>query len=506
MKKYFVSATLLCSLVIAGCGGKDKIDYKSDLAEINIESGETKDTATTKDNGEKSDTEAENADEESFVSEEKVRYWLEMKYGSVCVEGDVVRQGQEGYPEVSVKRKEYTPEEIKQMADSFFDNGEYYQYLDQAEGKINYLQNRITKLEEYNIAYYAEDTGYSYWTQREIDRNNAAIDYKKQNQEFGADLPSSIDFVQEYSEKGQEVRNHKYIYLEGLHNGKVCSMKYMIADDVTFLKIYQNNNQKYGYILQALNEEKMDSINKDLEHWEIEVDKKEIPNEDKSVEVAVETLNKLGLKGYIPIETFLSINELKTNVNTEKVCCEFVYNVVFSREFNAKTKISNTDTWGIFDASYMIFDIDRTPYDNLAAREDYSEQGEYLVVSVDDNGFVRLALMNALDENGTINENTSLMPFEKINDIAKTEMETNGVFDGKEGIVVDTIVLGIGETNKDGDRKIVPVWYYCYTDDKEYKYSNNRNGSKPILFAGESVKKNKKIGCKINAIDGSVIK
>ena len=85
-------------------------------------------------------------------------------------------------------------------------------------------------------------------------------------------------------------------------------------------------------------------------------------------------------------------------------------------------------------------------------------------------------------------------------------METNGVFDGKEGIVVDTIVLGIGETNKDGDRKIVPVWYYCYTDDKEYKYSNNRNGSKPILFAGESVKKNKKIGCKINAIDGSVIK
>ena len=41
MKKYFVSAALLCSLVIAGCGGKDKIDYKSDLAEINIESGET---------------------------------------------------------------------------------------------------------------------------------------------------------------------------------------------------------------------------------------------------------------------------------------------------------------------------------------------------------------------------------------------------------------------------------------------------------------------------------
>ena len=37
MKKYFVSAALLCSLVIAGCGGKDKIDYKSDLAEINIE-------------------------------------------------------------------------------------------------------------------------------------------------------------------------------------------------------------------------------------------------------------------------------------------------------------------------------------------------------------------------------------------------------------------------------------------------------------------------------------
>lgn len=509
MKKRLIGLALLCSMSVAGCGGKKELDYNSELANQNMVT-EARTAAATEDI---SDDTSDNSDKgtvkdgQVIVNDNEVKYWLDLKYGEVCVDADVTRQGASGYPEASVSRKEYSVDDVKAMADKFFDNASYYQTLFPLDANYTYLNDRQKQLEEYKTANGHTDSEYYYWEDEALNDIEHFGEFSQQNQDFGTRVEEgNIQYITAYSEKNQELMNHEYIYLEGLHNGEIYNMKFIVNNDLTMVEIYKNGVSAYSYTFDALDVNNMDSIKADVEHWGLEIASEDIVDEEKARDIAVEYLDKLGIEGYTPIDNLLSCVQAEAKKEQGiNGSVEFVYNIVFSKTVNDKTKISSNMTWPCNkDSVERLFDYDRSIYSNMIQRD--IPTTEYVVVTVDKDGFNRLCLVNPIDIDEITNQEANLMSFEEINEIAKHEMETSNQFNANDNVVIDTVTLGIGEVNDNGNRRLVPVWYYAYDDNKKLTYNDGDQGSTLGLFLDSSVRRTKKVAVMINAIDGTVIK
>lgn len=152
MKKKSILYLLLGAVLISGCGSKKQdMDYQKDLRDNKIETSTVSDVSKTT-----AEDSAEVTDGEEVGRSADVSYVIEGN-NTITVNADIARKGNVKFAQAKASTKVYTEEDIKKIADNFFDNATYITLLHPSQGTGAYVKERTTKLDEYEHSLIGED-------------------------------------------------------------------------------------------------------------------------------------------------------------------------------------------------------------------------------------------------------------------------------------------------------------------------------------------------------------
>lgn len=474
----------LSMIFAAGCGNKKDLDYNNDLGNNGIEVTESK-TSTSDEASEVSET-----TESSVTTEEAKAVDLEYQVDSrqmvvkANIEGDVGKNGST----VKISSKKYTEEEIKKIADEFFDDGKYDFYLDPSQGDTTYLNNRLEKLKQYEGEYSNEDVENTIWIHSEENLIEKA--QKKQGEhadKYNVDEAFKLYYMTSDNDEGLE--DCDYCYLEGKHNGKMYRMRYATKGDRTYLNIFEVTYDFENLPLSEFSKEDIQEINQEAESDtslrsaydpEIEVGEAE--------KMAYDYVSKFGLEDYV-INEECRVMIPSMGANSDGI--QLAYKFYMSKNIEGLQRNCHRENTFPYDSigAYMADDLGEYKQPQFLDEE-------CVFVIVDSDGVIEMTAYNPVEVDSVESGDKTLMSFEEIDSIAKGRFEAKDykLFDGdEEEICIDTVRLGWAQISENGEMYLVPAWDYLYSP---------LDASSDLAYVPGGTKRS---AICINAVDGSII-
>ncbi len=451
-KKDFIMAVVLGALSLASCGTAKKDDIASDFNNI----------------GNATKTDAEYPDVPN-----RLEYVVQsVSSGAVItVSADVETNGLENAYVYEVNRKEFNEETLKQIADNFFESD--YTYIKPYEH---------CSLEELEL----EKTFYQQLTD-----------------EYGDDV---YLYANHYREKADELiagyNENAPSYME--HHGLIYHNNQWHEEDsfwgqaeghgmfqVTEADYSRLRGERDGHIYE-LYYEKYYTESKTSSSSVVN----DLHNPERMIIMCIDT--PYYLKGCTDMDASLQSNMYDYNTalsqaeNVVKKIGFKEWEVIDTRQLDVATSSERTYL-GLNGYEFWFLPVMNGKYvfncrgkHMLAFGSDHDAEwvygtGQPLVrVLVTDNGIEEIDIWGTYDNAKNEGEKVELMPFQKIDEIAKEYM---GNYRASDNIEITSVKLGYLYISYDGVKySLVPVWAYC-----------NGNGSKETVFVY------------INALDGQLV-
>lgn len=477
MKKKSILYLLLGAVLISGCGSKKQdMDYQKDLQDNKIETSTVNDVSKSGSEDNEDTTGVIDASGSADVS-----YVIEGN-NTITVNADIARKGNVKFAQAMASTKVYTEEDIKQIADNFFDNSIYITLLHPSQGTGAYVKERTTKLDEYEHSLIGEDGLVPNWITDEKERLEF---YSQGESETKYNLEEDIKLYQMTDDNIDGLAGLSYCLLEGMHDGAMYRMSFYNNGDKSYMDCYRLVAYYERQPVVIYDEERIKSIDSVTNKNEL-VDKEldEVFNSEKAKEMACKMIAELGLDGYNVTDVFgtLVLNSYGLPGYDESEM-EIGYKVYFAKDIQGNERAYDfKNGYTANDSVYGFVTVTPEDYEGFITNE------EYLTVVVTPSGIDSVVNINQMEIDEIVNSDVEIMSFEEIDKIAQEKMNSKELDTGyNQDIEVSEIKLALAQVEKDGSYDIVPAWYYMFElPDKEF----------PI----------KKCLICINAIDGSVIR
>lgn len=477
MKRKLVSLFIVGTLAISACGSKKDINYSEDLADNNIEAASSVEVSEVDSIDKKSD---------DYGNSEDAYY----KEGSKVMYADATVNMSENakYPTVEISKKEYDIDTLREIADGFFDDGKYEQYLDVSQGNEEYVTERINRLERYKTELSKDSELAPPWIQKEIDAYNYGLyemEYTNLMIKYSLD-PEYRIYNFDFNET-TGLCDAEYCFFEGLHGGELYKMKYYKLNDRTYIECYKPTDNYEKDIIYTFNndiedEEFLDSQS-DNSINEVDV--------DEAKEKALEFIKLFGLDGYVVTEVLntscVNYDALnKTASVGDKDSFEYGYKILLAKDISGQQKTYHMENSFVVDIPHVAI-VDEDVSKKIIKSKHVDE--EYISVVVTKSGVSQITIINPMNVDNIVTEDSKLLPIEDIQRIAGDRFSEKKFYTFDNDVDVYEIKLGLGQVYNNGDIMLVPVWNYMYQVHNEYSKLSAMPRS--VLT--------------INAIDGTIV-
>ena len=435
-----IFALLIVTGVFTACGKPDKEDIARDLG-----GNATSDSAT------KSDAVQEEIPE-------NLSYTVKSGGGgTVKVEAEVYSEGYGQVPTYKLKKKEKNDEWVKSYAEKLFDNGEYinvkpYDFcsLEELEAEKQFWEERLMDLDESSIGYERVERqirhiGYAMEDFSEGDY----VKYPEGQLVFTGNTSNYADNLTDYE-------SYERAQLRGEVDGNVWLLNY----DYTVYEYegeFGGGTTIYEPILYGSCVEKMDYISgsygMDLGIYENKCDKVEAESE------AEKLLGRLGFNNMECIKM--------TELHPDQVTYCDGYSIIYGPSLNGIKMFSYVKVGTNVDG------------ETIAVQP-------YVSVLVNSEGAYSFCIMEDYDVEEKLSENSQMLSFQQIEDIAHTELKKMMEEDPDVSYDITQVKFEYLCVSYDGiNYAMIPVWTY-YTE-----WIQGDTNLDPALI--------------VNALDGAVI-
>lgn len=450
MKRKILVVGMVCFIMLTSCDKQSKkdIDYNSDLAKNNVVVEDVS-SNTSSDAKPYRDGEVEKKGEYDFC--------YDIDGSNISVRANISRKANAKYPKVKVSLKEYTEDDIKQIADSFFDEGKYEMYLDPSQGNENYALNREHRLQAYLSEYMGNEPE---WINDErIMLGDFVENYKEYNNDISInyDVENDIKYYTMNDNNIMGLAGIEYCYLEGKRNGELYKMKFAKKDGRMYVECYKpvlSENTKIVGSESSVNDMDIDSFKEDSN----------LMSYDDAEKQAYDVIKQFGFDGYdvydvsttIYVKQGISINDSDI---VDEGGFDKAFKFYFARNYAGEYKeytMENAHYGG--DLQGALIDDDS----GWSAPYSKHNDEECITVIISESGFCELQIMNPMNLDEVMEEESKLLDIEEINNIARTRIAERDFETLVNEIEVTDIKLGYGQIYKDGKIMMVPVWNYMY--------------------------------------------
>lgn len=495
MKKRLLALALATSFIFTGCGNDAMIveDYP-----IEGEKTVTKDTEAT--NVEQSTSTAE-------VTETKtnrtISYEINDSKGNVKykVDAEVIGDERNSYSTAKIDYLVFTDDVIKSFVDATFDNGSVSMVMPRSLADLNYVNDRISLLEERKQAYSNEEDIPRYIT-LELDELELLRD--ENNFSNGPKIecpqtPSVISLNDYYANKGIQIGDINFCLVEGTINGIYHRMDFITFLNSRTIRLYRLQSNPDCNELYALAE--------DESYLPPESDGEPLTREtaEKEFNEYLSNLNGAGLitTDIYPIRIVGDFDYSKMLYQKPGYACFASPNIdgLLFPNTSLTTFCSYNSSTNLMLDPQEIGELDtETGWIEMSTMETGSGSGAYyngyqsVVGAFDNKGLVEMYLCNMMTDAGQnfeYKQDTSKITFEEADEIAQKYMSYlsdhndgtyTSAYNYKE---ISKIELGMCRIVSEGDYYIVPAWYYLKKSDTMNLLPD------PVVV--------------VNAIDGSII-
>lgn len=416
---------------------------------------------------------------ETFASENQI---LNVNIDALINVPDVTK-----FPVYAVMPADITADQIKKYSDVLFQGKTAYNAkpidLITQEDLINQTQEimqYLADLKEADPEQYDKEA--SSW-QTEIEKNNDRLN----------SLPPSYDYTPADFNFTSNQFNEMMLNLEtDMGRDRMASLSFYKVESNKHNSIVFNNAYKDEWTEITLHD--------------ISQPKGSDITEDEAVKMGEDLINKLGIEDMgFDIAAIRPWNVHFPHVGPipAREDRDMYYQLYYTRKLDG-CNWTHTENGG------LIYVLQKGPDDPAQYAEKWDD--EYITVCVDKDGVFYFAYFNPAEIKNKLNDNTSLFPFDKIQELFKKQIEIQNSWTNAQGIesatiYIDSIKLGLAkikEQNSDG-YLLVPAWDFFGHYEVKYVngYRDSENMDENNVFKEPTYYANSFLT--INAIDGSII-
>lgn len=437
--------SMMCTL--AGCG-------KSQGDNTSSTEAQTEEVATIMDLEEIEDSEE---------ASDKLEYTIVGDNGTVTVSAEVkMPDNYTNCAVMSLVDDTYEDEDIKTMAETIFDEGSYFLYMPYNQEEIEFLRGKLIT---------ASETVANDDEARVFEAVLAGFDDEEALSENYEDY-EELKFYPDY--RTEEVCYFCEIF------GAIDGRYYLLTfekNDINSSMALRRWDRTVEFGVRDISADSIDlNISGNASPY----------SQEESEEIARAFVEKLGYDQYDIVQTNNCTCGRGGGPNYGLDPNDYIievwsgiegYNVYFGRSNNNYSMIYTSETWiSIGDVAY-----------ELHEEIEEFKNTECLRVYVDSEGICDLKVYNPMIAEDSTEQEIVFLSFDKIDAIAQNAM-TSYADSNKGNIKINKVELGYGIVEIDGNKALVPVWYYFMEDP---------NAGADMLQQNAFLM--------INALDGSII-
>ncbi len=404
------------------------------------------------------------------------------------IDADVIYPDATDLPVVTLKKIDFTSEDIKKMVNIFYGNSEYHRALDPCEYSVEQLHDAITEyeldLEEIEQLYNDND----------IDINNYMSYLSTCNYELASlnehlkDAPTEVDTstildfydrtIDYYTFSYDEEDNIEYISdvntststvcnLEGTYNSMPCSIEFwdksglyirMDASDTLVWKSYTNKEVEYNY----------DELYHSYNSIDSSIENECVYSTEQAINMCNDIIKELGLSDmsvmdirHTPLNAYeISPRGYRYGDPIDTGYCG--YELYYGRSVNNVNQNMYISGGSLYTS--IISKMDDDDFKNLPSLE-----GLYFTIT--DAGIISMTYYNPSTIQDITSTNTTILDIDTIISLADIYLPI--AYDESAGYCRETfnitqIQLGLMEVpsrSSDSDTTLIPVWDF-YTDNE----------------------------------------
>lgn len=380
------------------------------------------------------------------------------EYGSAVIEAEVKLP--EKYNTCSIVELEtdfYDDQDIKDIATQIFDDGSYFLYMPYNNEQIAFLQGKLAEL-----APLATDPKEI----RQFEDAQFMLEY------------NLVNLAEKHDEIDGEIKFYN-VSEDGIGEEYTCNI-FGTIDGINYFLSFTKSEEEYCFMeLKKWRDVSHSYMDIGDECFDVKLSGNACTYSiEEAEELALEYVKGLGYEDFGVVRTYNAI--CGTTYDGETNIVEG-YNVYLGRTYNSfNVPISYENYNEMYNLVY--WDVTQ----NANQRRISEDIIEFVKVYVDSNGVNTVQINNPMKLTEVLSENTTMLSFDKVHDVAKDTMKTI-VDEWQYTEYVDSIELGYDYVVEEGKIVLIPVWYYYSGEDQTSNY--------PFRW----------IFVEINAIDGTIV-
>ncbi len=395
----------------------------------------------------------EDTSEEGNASE---NIYEEIVYGDsvVTIDATIIKPKEyESCKCIELERNYIEDSDIETLANIIFDEGSYFLYMPYNREQIAAMQDKLTELMQFSTD--------------EEEQKAFEIELEE--------LEKTLSNITEEIEIGDAYRFYN-VWGDDENGEQVCNI-FGTIDGENYLLGFRKLGSQHCFVkLTPWRDKYYEYYDMGDESFEIRLYGNTCAyTEEEARDLALQYVKELGFGDYVIVDSY---NAMRGAVFDEEQAIDG-YNVYLGREYENYKMPFSYENYSEYGNMYTFDEWGNATADGFS---------EYVKVYVDSDGVCTFDIYNPMKHMEVISENTIMLEFDKIHEIALEEMEMIlETWGTRVNININDIELGYDYIEQDGKIVLLPVWYYYYRDD------NTSTNYRRMTFV------------EINAIDGSIV-